>query len=81
MIVVYSKDMCPYCDRTKDKLNEMGLEYTEINVSKNPDKREFLKEEGHRTVPQIYINGKVVPGGNNAFQLMNERQIKEWNNG
>lgn len=78
MIEVYTKTTCPHCVQTKNKLNELGLDYVEINIEQQPSQRQFLKEQGHKTVPQIYINGKVVPGGNQTFQMMNERQINEW---
>ena len=42
----------------KKKLDEWGYEYQEINVSNNLLAKGFLKEQGHRTVPQLY-NGNI----------------------
>jgi len=78
MIKVYTKTTCPHCVETKHKLQAMGIDYEEVNIENLPEEREFLISEGHKSVPQIYINGKVVPGGNQTFQTMTERQIKEW---
>jgi glutaredoxin len=40
----------------KKKLTEWGYDFFEINISYDLDKKKFLKEEGHRTVPQVYWN-------------------------
>jgi glutaredoxin len=40
----------------KNKLKEWGYDYTEVNISYELDKKAFLRENGHRTVPQVYWN-------------------------
>ena len=46
----------------KQYLETNGFEYEEIRVDTNPEAREFLISEGHRTMPQIYIDGKSIGG-------------------
>lgn len=53
---LYTQDDCPYCFVMKKKLTEWGYDFNEINISYDIDKKKFLKEEGHRTVPQVYWN-------------------------
>jgi len=77
-IKLYTKHDCPHCVAAKVRLDEMGLEYEEIDVANTPGTRDFLKTQGHKTVPQIYINGKAVPGGNQGLQVMTEQQIRDW---
>ena len=77
-IVVYSKPDCSHCVDTKLRLQELGITYEDVDISKDTAAKEFVVNEGHRTVPQIYINDKVVPGGNKAIQTMTVRQIYEW---
>jgi len=38
----------------KKKLDTWGYGYSEINVSENLQGKGFLKDRGHRTVPQLY---------------------------
>ena len=57
-IKLYTQNDCPYCVTMKKKLDEWGYEYQEINVSNDLDAKGFLKEQGHRTVPQLY-NGNI----------------------
>ena len=40
----------------KKKLAEWDYRYREINVSYDLFAKEFMKERGHRTVPQLYWN-------------------------
>jgi len=78
MITVYSKPLCPYCDMAKQYLNKHGFEYEEIRVDTNPEAREFLINEGHRTMPQIYYKGKLlVAGGGQALMRMNPDHVRE----
>ena len=78
MITVYSKPLCPYCDMAKQYLNKHGFEYEEIRVDTNPEAREFLISEGHKTMPQIYHNGKLlVAGGGQALMRMNPNTVRE----
>jgi len=78
MITLYSKPLCPYCEMAKHYLTKNEIEYEEIRVDTNPEAREFLLSEGHRTMPQIYHNGKLlVAGGGQALVRMNPNTVKE----
>ena len=55
-ITLYTQNDCPYCVMMKNKLKEWGYDYTEVNISYELDKKAFLRENGHRTVPQVYWN-------------------------
>ena len=78
MITVYSKPLCGYCDMAKDYLKKNNIQYEEIRVDTNPEAREFLINEGHRTMPQIYHDGKLlVAGGAMALVRMDPNQVKK----
>tara|TARA_B100002019_G_C21214538_1_gene571249 strand:+ start:466 stop:696 length:231 start_codon:yes stop_codon:yes gene_type:complete len=62
----------------KQYLETNGFEYEEIRVDTNPEAREFLINEGHRTMPQIYHKGKLlVSGGGQALVRMDPKMIRE----
>jgi glutaredoxin 3 len=63
MITVYSKNNCPYCVQAKNLLKQKGIEFDEINIEATPEAREFIVAEGHRTVPQIYQDGRLLVEG------------------
>lgn len=73
MITVYSKNNCPYCVQAKSLLQLKGIEFNEIKIDETPEAREFVLAEGHRTVPQIYQDGKLlVEGGFQGLKKQNE---------
>jgi glutaredoxin len=73
MLTVYSKDNCPFCDRAKNLLKLKNIPYEEIRVDLVPEAREFIMGQGHRTVPQIYRNGKLfVENGYNGLSQLSE---------
>lgn len=77
MLTVYSKNHCPFCDQAKALLKNKNIPYEEIKIDESPEAREFVLAEGHRTVPQIYKNGKVfVEGGFQGLRKLTEDQLK-----
>lgn len=55
-LTLYTQDDCHYCKILKKKLSDWNYDYREVNVSYDLFAKDFLKSEGHRTVPQLYWN-------------------------
>jgi len=68
-IQVYTKNMCGYCTQAKNYLTNKGIEFETINIEEKPEAREFVINEGHRTMPQIYIDGKSIGGYQQLVEL------------
>lgn len=67
-VTIYSTDYCPYCHAAKMLLKSRGLEYTEIDVTRDMEKRdEMVERTGRRTVPQVFFGDKHI-GGNDDLQ-------------
>ena len=68
-IEIYSTMICPFCFRAKALLRDKGLEFEEIDVLMNGDrKREMVARAGGRTsVPQIFIDDAHVGGCDDLF--------------
>jgi glutaredoxin len=75
MITVYSKNNCPFCVKAKNLLTIKGLDFEEVKIDENPVARDFVLGEGHRSVPQIYSDGKLLVEG--GFQGL-EKQPQEF---
>lgn len=71
MITVYSKNNCPFCVQAKNLLALKGVAYEEVKIDEIPEAREKLVAEGHRTVPQIYKDGKLLVEG--GFQGLSKQ--------
>ena len=54
MITVYTKNVCPYCVKAKNYLESKGIEYETINIEENQTERNWLMEQGYRSVPQMF---------------------------
>jgi glutaredoxin 3 len=69
-VVVYRTPTCGYCFRVEQLLRSKGVPFTEIDVSRDPDKRQWLMEvTRRRTVPQVFINDKPVGGFDDLARL------------
>jgi len=55
-LTLYTQDDCGYCHLLKKKLSDWDYRYREINVSYDLFAKDFMKRNGHRTVPQLYWN-------------------------
>jgi glutaredoxin 3 len=78
MITIYSKAHCPFCDKAKALLKLKGVEYTEVRIDEDDQAREFILEQGHRTVPQIYRDGKLlVEGGFQGLSKQNDEFFQQ----
>jgi glutaredoxin len=63
MLTVYSKNNCPYCVRAKSLLESKGVDYKEVNIEEDQDSRQFLLDQGLRSVPQIFNGTTLLQGG------------------
>jgi glutaredoxin len=70
MLTIYTKYDCPFCDRAKVLLENKGVPYKAINVQDDLDSKEFLMNQGLRSVPQIFDGTTLLPGG---FQALDSK--------
>jgi len=77
MVKIFITPACPYCFTLKEFLKEKGIEFEEIDVSKDEKSREeMIKKSGRLEAPIIEIDGQIVVGFDKEkiVQLLN---IKE----
>ena len=71
MITVYSKNNCPFCVQAKNLLTLKKVQFEEVKIDEVPKAKDFILQEGHRTVPQIYKDGKLLVEG--GFQGLSKQ--------
>ena len=54
-IKLYTQPKCPFCDLMKSMLDEKNVKYETVNIQQDPAALAFMKEQGHRVVPQLYV--------------------------
>ena len=71
--IVWSKYHCPFCDQAKALLTQRGIEFEEKKIGDGYSKEELLAAVPNaRTVPQIFINDKLVGGFNELRQYLEQ---------
>jgi glutaredoxin len=76
MLTIYSKAACSFCDQAKALLKSKDIPFTEVRIDEDQSAREFIVSEGHRTVPQIYKDGKLfVKGGFQGLRALNNEEL------
>ncbi len=70
-VTIYTTQMCGFCHAAKRLLTSKGVEFTEIDVAMNPDKRQEMmaRANGGYTVPQIFIAEAHVGGCDDLYDL------------
>ena len=70
-IEIYTTQSCPYCVAARQLLRKKGVQYTEIDVGRDPGLRDFMTRRAHggRTVPQIFIDGEHIGGCDELYAL------------
>lgn len=66
-VSLFTKVGCPYCARAKQMLSDRGIDYEEIVVGRDASARSLRAMSGGATVPQVFIDGKLV-GGSEALE-------------
>lgn len=63
-VEIYTSPLCGFCHAAKRLLNQKGVNFSEIDVLANPDRKPEMiqRANGGRTVPQIFV-GEIHVGG------------------
>jgi glutaredoxin 3 len=62
-VTVYSTEPCSFCRRVKGLLEARGVEFSEINLAKDPEGRvELARRTGMMSFPQVLIDDELLGG-------------------
>ena len=66
-VQMYAVSWCGDCRRAREFLDSHGIEYTEIDIDRDPEAAaEVIRRVGKRAIPQLVIDGEwfqpYVPG-------------------
>jgi glutaredoxin 3 len=62
-VKVYTTDLCSSCRVAKALLERRGVDYEEINLSRDPDGRaELERRTGMYTFPQVVVGERAIGG-------------------
>ena len=62
-VTILTSPTCDYCRAAKNLLREHGIAYQEVDLINNAEQaQQLLIQRDQRTVPQIFINEKLIGG-------------------
>lgn len=62
MFKVYGKPNCVFCSQAKTLLGMNNINYDYVDLSEDETALTLIKSEGHKTVPVIKLDGKLIGG-------------------
>ena len=70
-VEIYTSPLCGFCHAAKRLLNEKGVDFTEVDVLKHPERKAEMiqRANGGRTVPQIFVGDTHVGGCDDLYAL------------
>jgi glutaredoxin 3 len=62
-VTVYTTEPCSFCARVKGLLTARGVEFAEVNLSKDPAGRtELMQRTGMMSFPQVVVGDRLLGG-------------------
>ncbi|MGH6736773.1 MAG: glutaredoxin 3 [Methyloceanibacter sp.] len=79
-ILLYTTPYCGFCLAAKRLLGRRQLEFEEIDVESDDEKRAEMtaRAGGLRTVPQIFIHGRHVGGYDELVAAERTGELEAW---
>ncbi len=70
-VEIYTSPLCGFCHAAKRLLTQKGVSFAEIDVMRQPDKRQEMmsRANGRHTVPQIFVGNTHVGGCDDLYAL------------
>jgi glutaredoxin 3 len=70
-VEIYTSPFCGFCHAAKRLLNQKGISFSEIDVARQPDRRQEMmtRSNGRHTVPQIFVGDVHVGGCDDLYAL------------
>ena len=69
-VTVLSREGCPYCVKAKALLRDAGIEFDELVLNRDFAESTIRAVSGAATVPQVFINGSLIGGGESLEQYL-----------
>jgi glutaredoxin 3 len=77
-VTVYTTDPCSFCVRVKALLKSRGVEFDEVNLSKDPAGRvELARRTGMMSFPQVLVGERVVGGYSEVQKAADNGELDE----
>jgi glutaredoxin 3 len=77
-ITVYTTDPCSFCSRVKGLLSARGVDFSEVNLTKDPAGRiELARKTGMMSFPQVLVGDRLLGGFVELQQAVDDGRLDE----
>ena len=78
-VIIYTSSLCGFCYQAKALLKKYNIDFNEINIDIDYNKREemILKANGKTSVPQIFIKSQHIGGCDDLYELEKKNKLKK----
>lgn len=77
-LTLYSMNGCVQCNQATQFLKVKGVEFDVVKIDEDFEAWEFLKGQGHKSMPQIYLDGKLfVEGGFSGLKKLADEDFED----
>lgn len=80
-LTIYSTPSCGQCREAKEHLTRLAIPFREVNLHEDTEAMSFIRSQGHRSVPQIYLEDTQFVSGWAELRDLNTEQILQKING
>jgi len=76
-VEIYTWQTCPFCIRAKMLLGWKGVKFTEYKIDGDEAARNEMakRANGHRSVPEIFINNEHIGGCDELYALDKQGEL------
>jgi glutaredoxin-like protein len=71
-VLMLARHGCPYCQRAKTLLTERGIRFDTVHLGDELTMQGVKAVSGGNTVPQVFINGKLVGGSDQLAAFLED---------
>lgn len=75
-IALFARKGCPHCERAKRVLREHNMDFEAITLSAETTMYAVRAVSGGITVPQVFINGKLIGGADQLEEYLRQKKSK-----
>lgn len=80
-LTIYSTPACSHCQQAKEYLTRLEIPFTNVDLHQDNQAMSFIRQQGHRSVPQIYLEDTQFVSGWPELRDMTAEQILQKING
>ena len=77
-VTLYTTEPCSFCRQAKALLHSRGVEYSEINLAKDPEGRaDLVSLTGQMTFPQIVVGQRAIGGFRELIEADRDGRLED----